>query len=116
MIDHKFIEGSINPGIIKSPGLPNIKGSFVSDIQANQTDIDPGNYEAFGETYITEISGPFTNVTRNQFAILEYSTPVIANMTCGFRFDSSRCSSVYNDNISTVQPYSISLLPLIKYI
>ena len=116
LIDHKFIEGSINPGIIKSPGLPNIKGSFVSDIQANQTDTDPRNIEAFGETYITEISGPFTNVTRNQVAVVEPSTPAIGNMTCGFRFDSSRCSSVYNDNISTVQPYSISLLPLIKYI
>ena len=115
LIDNKFIEGSINPGIIKSPGLPNITGSFVSDIQANQTDTDPRNIEAFGETYLTELTGAFDAVYRTQCAVFESNTPVYGNMACGFRFNSAKCSSLYG-NSSTVQPYSITLLPLIKYI
>lgn len=116
LIDNKFIEGSNRAGTIKSAGLPNIKGSFIADNQITDGGNDPTTNESFGETYITEISGPFENVVRRQWATIEdTNSSYIGNMTCGFRFDASKCSPIYN-NSSTVQPHSITLLPLIKYI
>ena len=105
LIDHKFIEGSINPGIIKSPGLPNIKGYIHSPL-----------YEICLDDNL-ETTGPFgSEKAQNPVVVGEHANLSRKNIDVStFTFDASKVNSIYG-NSNDVQPYSITLLPLIKYI
>ena len=88
----KFVEGGNSAGEEKEAGLPNIKGGY-----------------ALSGLYTPSVSGPFasagiTGISGRDGQIGHY----------GVDFDASRCSSVYKDEIKTVQPASLTMLYVIK--
>ena len=96
LTDNRFIEGAASVGTYKNAGLPNITGSFNSDL------LTDGRISA---------KGAFT--TGSDWT---YSTPDTGGdgSQSGFSFNASKSSSIYG-NSSTVQPKSLTLLPCIKY-
>lgn len=93
--NNSFLEGSDTVGTVKSAGLPNITGS--NDwIAAGKDNAWEG---AFAGTYANGGTSQVTNST------------AFWHMT----FDASRCSSVYRNDITTVQPKSVTVKFCIKY-
>ena len=88
----KFIEGSATAGTYKDAGLPNIKGGGSWGKGSNPSG-------ALYTTYTDYNSG----------------TSVAETPSYYLNFDASRSSSVYKNNVTTVQPESLTLLPCIKY-
>ena len=92
----RFLEGvTSSPGSIKSAGLPNIKGS-MSNLRVTN------------------------NVTSSGVISLDnLHNGVIASGSSGmkivnFTFDAQRCSDIYRDDITTVQPKSYCVLYIMK--
>ena len=110
LIDNKFIEGSTIAGTIKSAGLPNIKGHIYSytheiclaDAEGLETTGPFGFETAKHPTIVGEVQNGGNAVPSGQH-------------TSTFTFDAAKANSTYGRS-NSVQPYSISLLPLIKYI
>ena len=95
MID-RYPKGSSTAGSYLSAGLPNISGGFTGGT----------NYGGGGQQW-------------GAFSIYGYTGNVDpgdgrANVNCNYNFDASRSSGIYGRS-STVQPASLTLLPLIKY-
>ena len=96
--DNRFIEYvSTNDtiGEQKEAGLPNITGKFFGP-RVNSVPAPTGAFsiETYGEYSASDDSG---------------------SMYMNFAFDASKCSDVYKDDITTVQPKSITLRAYIKY-
>ena len=102
--DNKFIECASTPGIAHSAGLPDSYGTFV---------ITPSVFE------ISDVSGAFV---KQEFKY-GYNQgfgggAYYSNMNIGsikINFAARRSSSIYG-NSTTVQPESLTLRPIIKYI
>ena len=103
LTDGRFIEGSSIAGTKYSAGLPNITGAFKSAPTALNQNEPTGCYSTTAVQYDVQglDSGGY------------WSTQGVG--TTKFTFDASRCSSVYNDS-TTVQPKSLTLKPVIRYI
>ena len=77
-------------------GLPNIVGTMSSP-PANDSDM-----------YIASVSGAISGYTKS----VNYSNNTSNTNSAayaGFSFDASRCSEIYNDDITTVQPPAIKV-------
>ena len=97
----RFLEGGNSVTSIEA-GLPNITGSFAI-----------GHYYAFDDSYgysVGAFSTPYANKMPNPG-----SGQTSYNGATSVNFDASRSSAIYNDNITTVQPSSITLIPQIRY-
>lgn len=103
LTDGRFIEGSGTPGTQHGAGLPNITGEIIGA---------PGGTQAFGETLVQSVKGAFKTYQARQLGVPDSGS--IATMY-GFDFDASRVTNIYS-NSKTVQPQSLTLRPLIKYI
>lgn len=103
LTDSRFIEGSSVAGTQHEAGLPNIEGYAITREASNNS----------GGTVIGGV-GAFT-VEKNkggELATLEISRSGIGDK---LTFDASKSNSIYG-NSATVQPQSLTLRPLIKYI
>lgn len=108
LIDNKFIEGSAKAGTIKSAGLPNIKGHIYS--YSHEICLADANG--------LETTGPFGFKIATSPTLVGKvwdDNPRANQDTSTFTFDASKANSTYGRS-NSVQPYSISLLPLIKFI
>lgn len=96
--NNSFLEGSDTVGTVKSAGMPNVKGisPYVSGIEREFQDSTGAFYTATGSFHGVWGSGEGTK----QWAMA---------------LDASRCSSVYRDDITTVQPKSVTVKYCIKY-
>lgn len=92
MNNGSFLEGSNTAGTVKSAGLPNITG------------------ETGGSIDILEDKGAFATIEK-----LFYCYPGEDYAFTTKSFDASRCSSVYRNDITTVQPKSVTVKFCIKY-
>ena len=84
--------------------LPNIKGEYI--VNNDQDFMPPVNYSGTGAILNINFEGPY---------LYKQATPGLDNHTNGFTFDASRCSKVYDDSISTIQPPAIQLIPQLRY-
>lgn len=103
LTDNRFIEGSNIPGTQHEAGLPNITGKEV-------TDSTFGLY-ATG----TRIMEGLVAQKKGSAGIISSSIKTSSNAAREITYDASRCSSIYGSS-TTVQPQSLTLRPLIKYI
>ncbi len=92
--DGRFREGGSEVGTKKEAGLPNITGK--------QSPIDDENYEFKGAFYLMESSHGSDFNSNNQ-----------ASARNALGFDASRSNPIYG-NSDTVQPKSITYLPIIR--
>lgn len=95
LTDNRFIEGSNTPGTQHKAGLPNITGTLDS-VMCNIW------YEAIRSGAITF---KITNTCVSSGDVLRSGT---------FTFDASKSNSIYGAS-TTVQPRSLTMLPIIKY-
>ena len=99
----KFIEGSSTAGTELEAGLPNIKGTFPT-IQDSELSYTYNNYgRAF---FIRSYEGASSNMDNHVSGAAHED---IAG------FNANRCSNVYRDDVSTVQPSALTMIPIIKY-
>lgn len=104
LTDNRFIEGSNTPGTQHEAGLPNIEG-YVTDKDQGVLQFDIGyKDDTFGGALIVEGS---------RTCPAWGSSPGGCSDT--IRFDASKSNSIYGSS-NTVQPQSVTLRPLIKYI
>ena len=103
LTDGRFIEGGDVAGTQYEAGLPNITGEIIGA---------PGGTQAFGETLTQSVKGAFKVYNAAQLGVPDSGR--ITTMY-GFDFDASRSNSIYSAS-TTVQPQSLTLRPLIKYI
>lgn len=102
-ISERFIEGgsNINVGTLIEAGIPNIKGNWPT-IQGT-----PYNLNGFGAAvYVYKANGASSNMDNSVSGTAKENVAGI---------NANRCSSVYKDNVTTVQPPAIVLIPIIKY-
>lgn len=92
----RYVKGSLTVGEYLETGLPNIKGAFNNGGYTFRRDVSSG-----GAFYTSGNSSYYPAVSSGEGINL-------------LNFDASRSSSVYRDDIDTVQPPSITLLPCIK--
>ena len=85
----RFLEGSATPNLFIEPGLPNIVATFFT-IQLPTTGAIHWKYRG----YFFE----------------EHAQSEIAN----FEFNASWCSSIYRDDIATVQPAAYTVYYIIR--
>lgn len=78
------------------PGLPNITGTFGATIAVDNT-----------------TTGAM--ILEGKSASSWWQGSVSVDRSGRYSFDASRSSSVYKDNFTTVQPYSIFICFIIKY-
>lgn len=99
LTDNRFIEGSNIPGTQHEAGLPNITGSFMTHSTRGRS----------GDSSYDQI-GAFKTVESSDGALQTTAYP-------GFTvyLDASKSNSIYGKSHS-VQPKSIVLRPIIKYI
>lgn len=98
----RFLEGvTSSPGSMKSAGLPNITGHFRNLLRQKDYGIFASGAIYIDDTFKNNICG-----TLNQIDI--------ASMGDSINFDASRCSSVYKDDCTTVQPASYTVLYIMK--
>lgn len=113
MVDKKYVRCNSSAGSVVSASIPNITGKLISD--------DGGyNYTPYATGYKDE-----NKQTHCHGALYVDATDVPAN-TKGINasnadradgwlcFDASRCSSVYKSSATTVTPYSMDMIPIIK--
>lgn len=105
LIKH-FIQAG-EPGGIHSAGVPNITGTIK---QKNPSGTTQGLFEGGGAS----ATGAFDVTMQNQQYGADYggSTPYVTEID----FDASESNPVYSNDIDTVQPASIELVPCIQYI
>lgn len=103
LTDGRFIEGSDVAGTQHEAGLPNITGKEASD----------GSFSLYatGDRILTG----FVAQKKGPERIVSSNSTVSSNAVQEITYDASRCSSIYG-NSTTVQPQSLTLRPLIKYI
>lgn len=103
LTDGRFIEGSNIPGTQHEAGLPNITGKEASD----------GSFSLYatGDRIMTG----FVAQKKGYEKIVSSNTTTSTNAVQEITYDASRCSSIYGSS-NTVQPQSLTLRPLIKYI
>lgn len=104
----KFIMGSGTAGTSKAAGLPNIDGAFVLRRGGSKGTVSlrmasSGAFSA--DTNNTTTSAIIWNGT-------SYSSAVVGT---NFTFKASRSSSVYKDDVNTVQPPALTMRFYIKY-
>ena len=99
--NNSFLEGSNTVGTVKSAGLPNVKGS-VSEFRFKTTN-SPQTSGAFGSAGVADDT------------YLAGADSSYASKSSAFTFDAKRYSSVYRDDIDTVQPKSVTVKFCIKY-
>ena len=99
----KLPQGSTTVGTVKSAGLPNIYGHYVSVVRGDNIVLG-----AFGVS---------------DFGVIKYNSdgnagshPIDSSVLYDARvnFDASRYNSIYGSS-TTVQPPALTLLPCIKY-
>lgn len=102
LTDNRFIEGSNIPGTQHEAGLPNITGSFeVLEASVMEDRRKPTHNALYAdETFITS--------TRRGDTLVRNIKPRVG-------LDASKADSIYGAS-ATVQPQSLTLRPLIKYI
>lgn len=100
---NRVIQGGDNSKILLAK-LPNIKGEYI--VNNDQDFTTPVNYSGTGAILNIDFEGPY---------LYKQTTPGLDNHTKGFTFDASRCSKVYDDSISTIQPPAIQLIPQLRY-
>lgn len=94
----KFLEGDNSAGTSKAAGLPNITGTIPKVAMP-------------WESAITG-QGAFTCGSRQYVAVwASGNAPYQQDVS----FDASRCSTVYSNEVSTVQPPAVTTLFCIKY-
>lgn len=94
-----FLEGSNTVGTVKDAGLPNIKGGTTNGYSCLST-VDGSN----GAIYMT---GSDTGCYGGNLGASLYRS--------NFAIDASRYSSIYRNDITTVQPKSVTVKFCIKY-
>ena len=102
LTDNKFLEYStINEaGVVKSPALPNIVGE-LSNASGDDEGPFPGIVTGTGAFAIMKVPGNGSDGASRRGAH-------------GCTFDASRCNSVYKSGVNKVQPYSMTVIPIIK--
>lgn len=95
LTDGRFIEGSNTPGTQHEAGLPNITGK-ISKMVTTGIEVQSGALDSFTVPSQHYTGGSGGGVT-------------------GISFDASKSNSIYSAS-TTVQPQSLTLRPLIKYI
>lgn len=103
LTDERFIEGSDVAGTQHEAGLPNIEGYAIIREVINNSG---------GAVY--KGVGAFT-VEKNKGGTLVTLTIAQEGLADKLTFDASKSNSIYGSS-STVQPKSLTLRPLIKYI
>lgn len=113
MTDMKYVRCNKSAGTVINASLPNITGRLISD--------DGGyNYSPYatgyrGETKQTHCHGALyidaTGVPSNTRGIDDSN---VDRADGWLMFDASRCSKVYNSDVTTVTPYSMDMIPIIK--
>ena len=113
MVDKKYVRCNSSAGSTVSASIPNITGKLISD--------DGGyNYTPYatgykGENKQTYCHGALyidaTGVPSNTRGI---DGANIDRADGWLMFDASRCSTVYNNDATTVTPYSMDMIPIIK--
>lgn len=99
LTDNRFIEGSNTPGTQHEAGLPNITGAFGGAEKTSSL--------AYGRKGAFDYNGE--TVTNG------WGSPNASHTSMNVIFDASKSNSIYG-NSATVQPQSLTLRPLIKYI
>lgn len=93
----RFLEGvTSSPGSTKSAGLPNIIGETANFFRTVETSGPSGAF------YDGNLKSPINAKGTSQAAFLTQ------------KFDASRCSSVYKNDCTTVQPASYTVLYIMK--
>ena len=101
----KFPEGASSAGVAKAAGLPNITGQI--DIGIASTDGDT-------KSIAVTSSGAFNAYdSRNLWQFAKSSVSSSASTTRS-QFDASRSSSVYKNDVTTVQPPSLTVRWIVK--
>lgn len=106
LTDSRFIEGSNAPGTQHEAGLPNIEGSNRGSGHSNSE--DKNSVSSDNSLYA---KGAFWN--GEYFGVSGTGAPDSYFRT--LYFDASKADPIYG-NSATVQPQSLTLRPLIKYI
>lgn len=109
MVDKKYVRCSGSSGTIVTAAAPNIKGTFlVGDGNIlpiyNSTQVYFSYFTGATKSY--EITPPGTGATS------EVNSP--ADLKVKVNFDASNYSSVYSDKVTTIRPYSMDMIPIIK--
>ena len=90
----KFIQGSGTAGSVKSAGLPNITGSYVSISDSRKYTVSGALYKGDSGAYRYNTAGAYDGY--------------------GIGFDASKSNSIYG-NSTTVQPPALTMRMYIKY-
>lgn len=100
LTDRKFLEFSTmdNAGVVKSDGLPNITGYFRYESQVS------------GSTGGMWYGGAFTAVNTGTAHL---SSRIDGGGWNGYNFNANKSNSKYG-RYSVVQPYSMTVIPIIK--
>lgn len=99
LTDNRFIEGSNTPGTQHEAGLPNITGAFGGAERTSSL--------AYGRKGAFDYAG-YTST-------LGWGSTTSDHSAMNVEFDASKSNSIYSGS-TTVQPQSLTLGPLIKYI
>lgn len=102
LTDNKFLEYTTmsGAGVVKTSALPNIVGE-LRNASGDDEGPFPGIVTGTGAFRIMRVSGNGSDGASRQGAH-------------GCTFDASRCSSVYKSGVHIVQPYSMTVIPIIK--
>lgn len=112
--NNSFLEGSDTAGAVKSAGLPQIWANYPSILFANKSDIGISGSVTSGQVWETEQG----NAAYGRIWSIQKVTTVTADGAHWIgqaSFSASRCSSVYRDDITTVQPKAVTVKFCIKY-
>ena len=126
LIDNRFIEGSTSTWQYKNAGLPNIKGGFpVDENQLYRPDI---GWEG-EEVHCIKPFGCFTSDNIRYWRGASWNTDTEnadaadllfdASISCNYSINgrtvtSTNYTTIYSDSVNTVQPKSMTLLPIIR--
>lgn len=96
LLDGRFLEGANIIGMYKEPGIPNIKGEIGVD----------SSFSSFAKLSFYPYNG-ISDSNRGISHDDSRETAIIA-------FDAARSSSIYRNDVSTVQPQSFTVMYIIK--
>lgn len=113
MVDKKYVRCNSSAGSTVSASIPNITGRIISDDGGFPYSPYATGYK--GEDRHTYEYGAFhidsSNPPANIGGIDATNRDRADAWLC---FDASRCSTVYNNDATTVTPYSMDMIPIIK--
>ena len=102
----RFIEGASTAGIVKAAGLPNIDGGFsISGAVTTNVAGAPG---------VENARGAFSFEAPAVYHCFVNANAMTGNTIRKVNFNANSVSSVYDPNVTTVQPPSVTALPCIK--